>query len=73
MTDLPLKTSVCTPLQRLLLIKLLLLTTSLMGQLQAIVKSDRGLSHTVSKRTSISDSMIRGTDYHCSVCARPTQ
>lgn len=36
MTDLPLKPSVCTPLQRLVLIKLLLLTTRLMGQLQDI-------------------------------------
>lgn len=36
MTDFPLKPSVCTPLRRLVLIKLLLLTTRLMGQLQAI-------------------------------------
>lgn len=57
----------------ILLIKLLLLTTSLMGQLQAIVKSDSSLSHTVSKWTSIFDSMIQGTDGHCSVCTGPTQ
>lgn len=61
MTNLSLKTSVCTPLRRLLLIKLLLLTTSLMGQLQAIVKSDWSLSHNVSKETSISDNVIQGT------------
>lgn len=36
MTDFPLKLSVCTPLRRLVLIKLLLLTTRLMGQLQDI-------------------------------------
>lgn len=38
MTNLPQKMSVCTPLRRPLLIKVLLLTTSLVGQLQAIVK-----------------------------------
>lgn len=64
--------SVCLPL-RLLLIKLLLLTTALMGQLQAVVKSDRSLSHTVTKRTSIFDNMTQGTDHHCCVCTWPMQ
>ena len=67
MTDLLLETSVCTPLRRLLLIKPLLLTTSLMGQLQAIVKSDWSLTHTAPWETSTSDSVIQGTDYYCSV------
>lgn len=66
-------TSVCTPLRRLLLIKLLLLTTTLMGQLQTIVKSDRSLSHTVTKRTSIFDNMTQGRGHHCCVCTGPTQ
>lgn len=46
-SSLPLKVNVCMPLHRLVLIKLLLLTTSLIGQLQAIVKSDWSLSHSV--------------------------
>lgn len=64
---------VCTPLRTLLLIKLLLLTTTLMGQLQTIVKSDRRLSHTVTKMTSILDNMTQGRGHHCCVCTGPTQ
>lgn len=52
-------TSVCTPLRRHLLIKLLLLTATLMGQLQAIVNSDKSLSHTMTESSSKFENMTQ--------------
>lgn len=52
-------TSVCMPLRRHLLIKLLLLTATLMGQLQAIVNSDRSLSHTMTESSSKFENMTQ--------------
>lgn len=44
-----------------------------MGQLQASVKSNCCLSHTVTKAMSFPESVIQGTDYHCSVSTGPRQ
>lgn len=46
-----------------LLVKLLLFTATLLGQLQPIMKSDRCLSHAVTKKTSIFDSMTQGPGF----------
>lgn len=46
-----------------LLVKLLLFAATLLGQLQPIMKSDRCLSHAVTKKTSIFDTMTQGPGF----------
>lgn len=65
--------SVCTPLRSPLLIKLLLLTATLMAHKQAIVNSDRSLSHTMTESSSKFDNVTQWTGHHCCVYSGPTQ
>lgn len=65
--------SVCTPMRSPLLIKLLLLTATVMGQWQVIVNSDRSLSHTMTEGSSKFDNMTQWTGHHCCVYSGPTQ
>lgn len=46
-----------------LLVKLFMLTAPLLGQLQPIMKSDRLLSHAVTKKTSIFETMTHGPGF----------
>lgn len=55
-----------------LLVKLLLFTTTLLGHLQPIMKSDRRLSHTMTKETSKFDTMRPGPGFVSALDPRST-
>lgn len=55
-----------------LLVKLLLFATILLGQLQPIMKSDRCLSHAMTKRTSKFDTMRPGPGFLSALDPRST-
>lgn len=44
-----------------------------MGQLQAIVNYERGLSQTMTKNSAISDNMTQFISYHCCVYSGSTK